>query len=234
MTMARRKKLGPAGYDLSSVHDALQLGSRCGVEFTPAEEEASPPSASDSLDDQCSPGQCLFVDATSGSDSNAGSLAAPLRTIASAVVKSRSTASQYSNRSIFLRAGTHWLSESLVLGPRDSGLTLSGYKEEDATVSGGVPLTGLKWRSHDSSNGRNIWVADLSGLSLDEIPGLRLDGERVSVPCYPLHHTHARVVYTRVSYREGRVYRSSARATQMATPSARASTPPPAAGTLGP
>jgi hypothetical protein len=47
-------------------------------------------------------------------------------------------------------------------------------------VSGGAKLDPISWRPHDLKNGMNIWSADLSAFKLDSVPGLRVDGRRVS------------------------------------------------------
>eukprot|EP00662_Eupelagonemidae_sp_cell21_P023862 gene23862-43345_t len=67
---------------------------------------------------------------------------------------------------------------TLRLDARDSGLTLAAYPGEAPEVSGGAPLS-PQWRPHDTTAGRNIWVADLSAAGLADVPGLRLNGERV-------------------------------------------------------
>ena len=180
MNMAREKQLGPPRYDLSAVHEALQLGARCGIDFVPATTQDDVHMA-----DPCpAGGQCLYVDPRSGSDSNGGTLTDPLKTIAAAVAATRKW-SKTIPKNVLLRAGNHWLTETLVLTPADSGLRIAGYGHEEAIVSGGVPLTGLEWQSHDKTHGRNIFVADLSSFALNDVPGLRLRGERVVRARYP-------------------------------------------------
>jgi len=86
----------------------------------------------------------IFVSPT-GSDSNAGTLAAPLRTLAAAAARVRGSTQR--PISVVLRAGTYY--ESLVLGPADSGASASkrvtwrSYteKNETAVLSGGSKIS---------------------------------------------------------------------------------------------
>lgn len=82
------------------------------------------------------PSASLYVDAAKGSDSAAGSIDAPLKTIQAAVDKASASASE---TSIYLRAGTFYLPASVVI--KASGITIAPYQNEDVTVSGGVQLT---------------------------------------------------------------------------------------------
>ena len=103
MTMARDKQLGPPGYDLSTVHEALQLGARCGVDYTPTATQD--PQVNSHVNEPCpAGGVCLYVDPRSGSDSNAGTLTAPLKTIAAAVALTRKPPTP--KMSCFARAST--------------------------------------------------------------------------------------------------------------------------------
>jgi hypothetical protein len=183
MEMAKQKALGPPGYDLSIVHSALQLGPKCGVAYDEATHASAPPQPAPP--DACS-GTCIYVDPSKGIDkAGSGSITSPLKTIAAGVAAARKAAAPPAT--VVLRGGTHWQKESLVLTQADSGLTLRSYSGESATVSGGVPLTGLNWKPHDQTAGRNIWVADVTAAEprLSKIPGLRLDGERVQIARHP-------------------------------------------------
>ena len=68
-------------------------------------------------------GSTLYVDAAKGSDSAAGSLAAPLKTIQAAVDKLSS------GGSVLLRAGTFFLKESVTIS--HSGITIAPYQSEE-------------------------------------------------------------------------------------------------------
>lgn len=85
-----------------------------------------------------------FYVSPSGSDSAAGSVSAPFKTLPRALAATRSSGG---GGSIVLRGGTHFLSAPLVLDGRDSGLTMQAYSGEAAWLSRGVPLAGLTWTS---------------------------------------------------------------------------------------
>jgi hypothetical protein len=79
----------------------------------------------------------LYVDATKGSDTAAGTISAPLKTIGAAVTKSAS------GGTINLRAGIFYLSETVDI--MHSGITIQPYQAangqaEEVTISGGVVL----------------------------------------------------------------------------------------------
>ena len=160
MEMARKRALGPPGYDLSTVHDALQLGTKCGVAFSPSlapptPRPAAPQGGTGGLArpaDVCT-GACTYVDPTKGDDEAAGTLDAPLETVAAGVAAARRAAAP---ASVVLRGGTHWLTATLTLTPRDSGLTIRGYAGERAVINGGVPLNNLSWAPHTPQPG--VWV----------------------------------------------------------------------------
>ena len=52
-------------------------------------------------------------------------------------------------------------------------------------MSGGRPLSNLEWTSVNTSNGANIWAADVSSAGVEEIPGLQIDGIRATRARYP-------------------------------------------------
>ena len=89
------------------------------------------------------PASTLYVDASSGSDSAAGTLSAPLKTIAAAVAKAAALAAP---RSILLRKGTFYVKQTIRLGAAMSGTTIAAYQQEEVVVSGGVELSNLKWK----------------------------------------------------------------------------------------
>ena len=95
-----------------------------------------------------------FVDAVAGSDANAGTQAAPFKTVAAALAASR--ASPGAANQIVLRAGTHFLAATAVLGPQDSGLTVQAFPGEEAWVSGGVALPPLTWAPDNVSNSSGV------------------------------------------------------------------------------
>ena len=66
---------------------------------------------------------------------------------------------------------------------------------ENATVSGGVPLKPL-WKQWKTRAGKQlpVWAADLSALQLDDVPSLRLDGQRVAARGEPTTWQYKRVL----------------------------------------
>lgn len=63
----------------------------------------------------------FYVDASKGSDSNQGTLSSPFQTIAKAVTAARSSGK---GSTIALREGTFYLTDTIQLGPADSGLSI--------------------------------------------------------------------------------------------------------------
>jgi hypothetical protein len=86
-----------------------------------------------------------YVDFATGSDSAAGSVADPFRTVAHAVGVSRGSAGL---RRVVLRAGIHELPASLALGPQDNGLVIENYPQEEAWLSGAQSLGHLSWEQY--------------------------------------------------------------------------------------
>ena len=85
---------------------------------------------------------------------------------------------------MFERAGTYYLAETLVLDRADSGLTIAAYNNEAVEVSGGVPLTGLKWTPTNASS--PIYTATVDPALLPHgIKALQLDGRRATLARYP-------------------------------------------------
>lgn len=166
--------------------DALEL-EKCGIK---------PPSFSrPELQLAVTDGTKFYVDYKSGSDTNAGTQAAPFKTIAKGVSSARGAPSP---KSIILQAGTHFLTDTITLGPQDSGLTITANpsaKSGDVWVSGGVPLSPT-WTKVADNNGLDIWVTDvtedigatLKGLNtLEPVVGHDLDNNfgRLTKARYP-------------------------------------------------
>lgn len=112
-----------------------------------------------------------------GSDTGDGSEAQPLRSLQKAADKAAAA-----GRAVVLRGGTHFLEDTLYLGPEHSGLIIAGHPGEQAEVSGGKKLK-VAWKPY-STTGANIWVADISG-QVDDVPGLQIDGARATRARYP-------------------------------------------------
>ena len=82
-----------------------------------------------------------------------------------------------------LRGGVHYVPDTITLGPQHSNVHFINYPNESPEVSGGVELN-LKWSPYNTSNGANIYVADV-GSQVTDIPGLQLDGVRATRARYP-------------------------------------------------
>ena len=103
---------------LQDVHDALQLGVKCGKAWVGSDNPTwQPPSL-----DSSSGGTTLYV-SPSGSDSNPGTLSKPFKTIAFGVAAARKQATQ--PVTLALRAGTYYLQDTIQLGAEDAGGLLS-------------------------------------------------------------------------------------------------------------
>eukprot|EP00117_Sycon_ciliatum_P002580 scpid36471/ scgid7744/ len=124
-------------------------------------------------------GKMLYVDASKGKDTNAGTESLPLQTIGHAVEVARGSG----GATIILRAGTFYLAEAIVLGAADSNLVFQNYNGEEVWVSGAMPVN-PKWSAFNTS-GANVYVADLSALKLDEVLGMRVNGMRAIRARYP-------------------------------------------------
>lgn len=93
-------------------------------------------------------GITVYVSPT-GSDSNNGTIDAPMKTLPAALAATRANEGW---DTIVMRQGTYYASvaagvpnPTLALGPADSGLTVQAFPGEDVWLSGGVPLVGITW-----------------------------------------------------------------------------------------
>lgn len=151
------------------VHDALELGTKCGyADPVPVEEQKFHPHFPKQLawnrHARRTPHHPihphphatridLYIAAQGGSDSNPGTVDAPLASLAQAVKLLRFTrpatgpieALSAWPATITFRAGMYYFASPVELGPRDSFLTLQAYPGEAVTLSGGVDLGQLKW-----------------------------------------------------------------------------------------
>ena len=126
-----------------------------------------------------------------GTDGNGadGSIKRPFTSIQ--VAADKAAAQPTGSRTVVLRGGTFYLSASIILTARHSGLRFVAHPGESPVVSGGKRLS-LKWSPHRvhgssaeaQSHASNIWVADVSG-QVSEIPGLQIDGARATRARYP-------------------------------------------------
>ena len=114
-----------------------------------------------------------FFVSPSGNDSNVGSLEAPFATIEKAkqAVRELSKKQRSKNITVFLREGTHTLSETVVFGLEDSGadgtkITYQSYENETPIVSSGVRIgTWRKLNKYPTTLPEvakgNVYVADI-------------------------------------------------------------------------
>ncbi len=119
----------------------------------------------------------IYVDASNGSDTNAGTAEKPLKTLKAARDRVRTmTDSQSGDITVYLREGTYFQEETLCLDERDSGqngfdVVYKAYNGEKAVISGGKEITG--WTLHDSE--RNIYSAPAQGI---DTRGISVNGQR--------------------------------------------------------
>ena len=127
----------------------------------------------------------IFV-SPSGNDANAGSLDAPLASIAAAQAKVRALKQETPNKAttVYLRGGKYYLSEPVVFTPEDSGtakgpITYKAYQDEVPEVLGGVKLDGLAWTKTDD----NVYKTNVpQGLVFET---LYINGQQQILARYP-------------------------------------------------
>lgn len=117
--------------------------------------------------------ETVFYVSPLGNDTNIGSKEAPFATIEKAklVVRELSSEKREKNITIFLREGTHVVTETIVFGLEDSGfkgtkISYEAYKNETPIISSGVAVKGWeKLKEYplslpDVAKG-NVWVAEI-------------------------------------------------------------------------
>lgn len=166
------KTLLPRQGSFSSLYWALNLNA----------SDCSLPAPSDNVGHRAPtvalPSDAVYV-SPAGDDAAVGAFGAPLGSVHAGVEKALTTTS----KTVVLREGIHYITSTLELSSRHSGLSIIGYPGEVPTVSGGVELK-VQWKAHDTKGGKNIWVADISG-QVDDVPGLQLNGARATRARYP-------------------------------------------------
>ena len=179
MDMSQRHPAARRHSDL--IHKSLQMN-KCPGTPAPSKSVDPPPCPDGRHWSACLAGRLqdssstFFVDCGSGDDSNAGTQKAPFATVAKAQVASRATGG---GTTVFLRAGTCYVPETLQLTPADSGISYSSYQGEQVTFSAGAPLpSSLKWDAWSGATGAGagkIMVADLpSAINASAIDSLFL------------------------------------------------------------
>ncbi|HEY5055792.1 MAG TPA: hypothetical protein VII58_06505, partial [Acidobacteriaceae bacterium] len=132
----------------------------------------------------------LYV-SSQGDDSGPGTIDKPFRSLRAAQAAVRSLrASSPGAVAVYLRAGTHYLDETLIFKPEDSGaqqapITYAAYPGEGAVLSGGARLD-LNWTPH--RNG--IMQAKVpDGTKTDQ---LFINGKAQILARYPNYDLNAR------------------------------------------
>merc|ERR1719266_521512 len=162
------------------VYDALELHKYCNDTLRPDDSKLPklfPPRFVTNLHTTN-----IYVDSSTGSDSNPGSIKQPLKTIAAAVTAARKSGK---GCTIFLRQGTFYLRSPVYLNSQDSDLTIQNYNGEEVWLSGGVLLEDLTWQPHQVNRATNIWKTNVSKYNLGKVLALRVNGSRVSPARYP-------------------------------------------------
>lgn len=157
-------RLQPSRAPAQDVFDALRLGPDCG---------ASPPPTAASLGlapawpraanaTSIAAGPIFYVDYAHGDDAQAGTPAAPFKTIARGVAATRSARAPGAGpAAVLLRGGVHELGATVDLDSRDAGLTVAAAPGEGAWVSGGARVGPLAWAPVNVSadTRANVWRA---------------------------------------------------------------------------
>ena len=91
-----------------------------------------------------------------------------------------------------LFAGTYFLDKTIVFTSKHSNIKVTTHplNEEDAVVSGGIPLKNVMWKPYDTSGGKNIYVANIKdsvqhSKAATPVPGLQVHGKRATRARYP-------------------------------------------------
>ena len=172
------QKIQPNMTDIQkeALSDALQLVPNC-IAAAASTSTTTTPTPTPAL-----PKHTIYVDATHGKDSNDGTFTTPLHTLAAAVTLSRTQKTTTQRTTIALRKGIHYLTETLLLAPQDSHLTIQNYPDETVEISGAVPLPRLKWHRHNTGqDSHNIWSTNLNTVlpsGMHTFTGLRYNGKR--------------------------------------------------------
>ncbi len=140
---------------LRQVSDALQLETACKKQNlrTPEHEPVSTIERSNAHITQPSERFIVYVDPIGGADHQLGSLERPVRTIEAGLGRLRSLRIGVSNMTkseLILRAGVHYVTDTIELTAADSYIAIRGHEGESAVLSGGAPLT-LDWHATGKS-----------------------------------------------------------------------------------
>ena len=174
------KKLLPQYGTFQAVYDALQL-QNCNVSLKSGKLYEPRPFHFNSYEK----GVEIFVDANNGDDNNNGDMSHPVKSIEKALTLFRSQMVK-SPTTIYLRNGTYYLQDTIVLDAADSYLTLAGYKDEAPVISGGK-MYKFEWKPYTSKlhPQAKIFMTDLSQQSPSPFTQLFIGGRRAVRARYP-------------------------------------------------
>lgn len=126
-------------------------------------------------------GPIFYADAKIGDDSNPGTLSEPFKSLPRGVLACQEASGPFCNLYLFDSA-PFVLSSSLVLGPNDSGLTISAVSGQTPVITSAFPVESWSPLKIDADN--NIWRAKLSqGAPLPR--ALLVGGRRLPRARYP-------------------------------------------------
>ncbi|MDG5806578.1 RICIN domain-containing protein [Streptomyces ossamyceticus] len=123
--------------------------------------------------------QATYYVAPNGSDTNAGTISAPFKTLRHARDVVRTVNDDMTGDiNVFLRGGNYPVSSTIDFTSADSGtnghrVVYAAYQDEKPVLNGGVPVTG--WTQHSG----NIWKAPLDRD--DKLRALYVDGKRAQM-----------------------------------------------------
>ena len=145
----------------------------------------------------------FWVDYDGGSDkTGTGKASMPFKTIQKALQATRQMPKIPGT--IILKAGIHFLRDTVALGAADSGLTITRDPHAPANsvwISGGIPLTTNWTKVPDTALGSrvasNVWMADLAGQLPRSFNGLN------TLAGHSLSGTYSRV--TRARFPSGNI-----------------------------
>ena len=153
------KQLRPDQGAFASLHKALDLNAfkgNCSTEaVAPTAEQVAAAQTFAPTELLVTPKTGALFVAVDGDDSADGSFTAPMQSVQLACDKA---AADPTLHTVVLRQGTHYLADTLYLNAEHSGLTIQSHEGEQATISGGEELKGLKWTKSTEGKG-NVYVA---------------------------------------------------------------------------
>ncbi len=125
----------------------------------------------------------LYV-APGGSDSNEGTVDAPLATLEGARKAVRKIEKKENGITVYFRGGRYYMNKPVIFSVADSGtedcpITYSAYKNEKPEFVGGIYLDGKKAKlaNDDRIKSGNVYCIDLAEAGIGEIPEMTPTGQ---------------------------------------------------------